>query len=251
MPDPNTNDASPDLSSVYGYRPPKFFNDTLQLDPQLAALAPGYPYALGWYLQPRLSYTPLSLGLQNSDLDNALAPYMASLSSLTTAQPNQAFSTVLPQAMAGASTDSDLMDAIRDAVSDAAQDKFWQKIPGQGKNVVTGEQATIGSIDPSGTPHYDPLDQIVPGTQLKSTWLTQPWALGKRFPFASGNDVYFKLYVDKDAIGANKPADLISGGSITIEGKSSDGLSRSLTIVGGRSQAGGPAGAVLFEMRFK
>src|SRR5205807_3465076 len=123
----------------------------------------------------------------------------------------------------------------------------WAKIPGRGTNIVTGEKTTIGSIDPSGTPKYDGVDQVVPGTQLKSTWLMKPITLGKRFGFASGSDVYFKLYVDKDAFDANKPSLILSGGSITIDGKTSDGLKRTLTIVGGRDQTGGPTGAVVFE----
>jgi hypothetical protein len=150
--------------------------------------------------------------------------------------------------MAGASNDTDLLDKIAGVVADAAQDKFWPKIPGRGRNYATGEPASIGSIDPSGTLHYDELDKIVPGMKLSSSYLLRPWSLGKRFPFASGNDVSVTLYFDKDAITGNRPSAPLSGGSITVEGKTSDGLKRSLVIVGGRSQTGGPAASVLVEM---
>ncbi|HZZ78333.1 MAG TPA: hypothetical protein VFE62_07430 [Gemmataceae bacterium] len=248
-------DLTPPDNST-GYRPPRFMNATLTLDPQLALLATQYPIALGWHLQPRLSVSPIHLGLTYGDLDDVLAPYLCQYSILTTQQPNQAMTSVLPQAMAGASNDTALLDAIRDAVADAAQDKFWTKIPGRGKNYATGEQASIGSVSPgsvdssgrvlpSGTTVYDDLDKVVPGSALKL-----PLSLGKRFGFSSGNDVYFKLYVDKDAVTGQYPTAPITGGSFTIEGKTSDGLSRKLTIIGGRGQTTGPAGAVVLEATF-
>jgi hypothetical protein len=244
----------PDFST--GYRPPRFLDTTLTLDPQLAAIAPPYSVMLGWHLQPRFSYSPIHLGLTYGDLDDVLGPYISSFSILTTNQPNQAMTTTLPQALAGAGTDTDLLDTIRDFISDAAQDKFWAKIPAPGKNYANGEQASIGSISPGsvddsgkalppGTTVYDGLDKVVPGTALKL-----PLSLGKRFGFSSGNDVYFKLYLDKDAIAGERPSALIAGGSFTITGKTSDGLSRKLTFVAGRGQAGGPAGAVLLEATF-
>ena len=235
----------PDPNDSFGYQPPKFFNDTLTLDPQLAAVAPADPVLLGWHLQSRLSQSPLHLGLTYGDLDDGLAPYLSFYSTLTASQPNQPTSALLTRSVAGLSLDSDLLDKIRDAVGDAAQDKFWPKIYVPKFNYANGQPATIGSIDPAGTPHYDGPDKVVPGTAL-----TLPFSLSKRFPYASGNDVHFKLYLDKDAIDGNRPAALVSGAAIEVQGKTSDGMTHSLTIIGGRGMTGGPAGAVIFEIKF-
>src|SRR5205807_1096912 len=82
MPPPDTNDSSPGIST--GYRPPRFLDTTLTLDPSLATLAPPYNPGLGWYAQPRLSYSRLHLGLTYGDLDDVLAPYVSQLSLLST-----------------------------------------------------------------------------------------------------------------------------------------------------------------------
>ena len=86
MSDPSDSLVLPDFST--GYRPPRFFDYTLELDPQLAALAQPFPLTPGWHLQPRLSYSRLHLGLTYGDLDDVLHPYLSSLSQLATQQPN-------------------------------------------------------------------------------------------------------------------------------------------------------------------
>ena len=72
-------------------------------------------------------------------------------------------------------------------------------------------------------------------------------SVAKRYPFASGLDVHFYLYVDKDAF----PRDMrlfVSGGGMGFESKTSDGTPLKLRVGAGRDQVGGSAGFIRLQI---
>jgi hypothetical protein len=251
MSDPRFQLTMPDLSS--GYRPPKSFTDLrLKLDPKFESLTETLPYYAfeGWYIRRWSIPGLVPFNLNQSSLDSALAPYLSQFSILATNNSNLAMSTILAQATSRASLDTDLFDKIRDVIRDMAQAKFWPDISVPGTKYADREQASIGKIDPSGKPQYDELSNIVPGLSMPPPSILPVKYTTRRFPFVNSADVIPSIYLDTDVLLSNqgRGSALIAGGSIKIDGKTSDGLPCSLLLVGGRDQVGGPAFSLTLQI---
>lgn len=251
MPDPRFQLTMPDFS--FGYRPPKYFTDfRLKLDPKFESSTETSPYYAfeKWYIRRWSIPGLVPFELNQSSLDSALAPYLSQVSILATSNPKLPMSTILAQATSRASLDTDLFDKIRDVISDLAQDKFWRDISVPGTKYANREQASIGKIDPSGKPQYDELSKIVPGLSIPPSSILPVKYTIKRFPFVNSADVISSIYLDTDVLLSNqgRGSALIAGGSIKIDGKTSDGLPCSLLLVGGRDQVGGPAFSVTLQI---
>lgn len=252
MTDPRFQLTMPDFSS--GYQPPKSFIDfRLKLDPNFESLTETLPYYAfeEWYIRRWSIPGLVPFNLNHSSLDSALAPYLSQFSILATNNRNLSMETILTQATSQASLDTDLFDKIRDLIRDMAQDKFWHDIsvPGTTK-YADGGQASIGKIDPSGRPRYDGLSNIVPGFAIPPLSILPAKYATKRFPFVNSADVIPSIYLDKDVLlsSQGRRSALIAGGSIKIDGKTSDGLPCSLLLVGGRDQVGGPAFSLTLQI---
>ncbi len=146
---------SPYQLTPIGYQQPDFFGDRfkLKLDPDLQC-TPIQPYLcsqLGWACcssRGQIYNLGLSLpGWTQSISDSFTDACTAAARAQSLTQPvNQK---AMGQAF-GAAADSNVWDTLRDLVQDLAKDRFWQDlpVPGSKKNIVTGDQAGAGKIDP-------------------------------------------------------------------------------------------------------
>ncbi len=221
-----------------GYRPPRtgLLGDyRLTFDPTL--LTP----QMGWcgYVQGG-GVRPLGPNLF-AGLDGVLEPAMGDMTRglrlNTTLTPTQSARASL------LSAGSPLWDKLAGLIGDAGPGAMWRPItvPG-GTNVVTGEPASIGVVDPAGRLRYDGVDSIVAGSALDSRWLGLSLGFGRRFRFATDLDVSVQLFADKDAVLTQQPQYLFSGGALSVQGRTSWGGDINLRIGAGRDQSGGAAG---------
>ena len=229
------------LSSSFlqgGYRPPRtgLLGDFhLTLDPAL--LQP----QMGWcgYV-PGGGLRPLGPNLF-AGLDDVLKPAIGGMSSALRLNSNLTPTQSARNSLLAAG--SPLWDKLAGLIGDAAPGALWRPIAVPGAtNVVTGEPFSIGTIDPAGHLRYDGADATVAGTALDSRWLGLSLGFGRRFRFATDLDVSVQLFADKDAVLAEKPQYLFSGGALSVQGRTSWGSDLSLRIGAGRDQAGGAAG---------
>ena len=86
-------------------------------------------------------------------------------------------------------------------------------------NIVTGQPASEGKIDPSGLVLPTQPTGVIAGFGLPLPAIS----LGKRFGFATGWDVHLYLYLDKDAF-AQQMRYFGSGGGVGFEGKRAAGI---------------------------
>ncbi len=120
---------------------------------------------------------------------------------------------------------------------------LWRDIPSWRRNIVTGQPASEGKIDPSGRALPTAPTGVIAGFGLPSPAIS----LGKRFGFSSNLDVHLYLYLDKDAY-AQQMRDFVSGGGLGFEGKTSGGDKLKLRLGVGRDQAGGGAGFIRLQI---
>jgi hypothetical protein len=232
MPDPPYQLTPRSSSGHTGYQPPSLFGDQFRLRLDL----PYLPSQLGWATLSSMGQVynlGLSLPGWTPSINDSFA---AACAAVARAQSlNQPINTNgLAQAFAAAA-DSDLMDTLNDLF----QDRFWQDIPSSRRNIVTGEPAGAGKIDPAGRVVPTSPDGLPAGV---SAPLWRPISLGRRFLFASDPDVHLYIYVDPDAYLNNRPDLLFSGGAVGLEGRTSDGTPLKLRFGTGRDSAGGGAG---------
>jgi hypothetical protein len=236
MPDPPYQLTPPFSSWRTGYRPPSLFGDQFKLKLDL----PYLQSQLGWAFQSSLGQV-YNLGLSLPGWTPGLSDsFTEACAAVARAQSIK--QPVNPSALAnafGTAADSDVWDAIRDLVQDYATDRFWRDIPSNKRNIVTGDPAGAGKIDPSGKVVPTSPDGLVTGLSVPA-W--KPISLGKRFLFASDPDVHLYLYLDTDAYSSGKPNLLLGGGAVGLEGKTSDGTPMKLKFGAGRDSSGGGAG---------
>src|SRR5262245_5308929 len=240
MPPPDDYQLTPPFSNMGGYRPPRnMLGDfQLKLDPTILQSRQG------WLGLPASGGPVLSLGLGYAGLDDPLSNTLGNWSSSVAgvSEPKTLLDKLL------AKLDDDMLRAIAEGL----YDKFAKDATVAGKsNVVTGDPVTNGKIGPDGrprqadgTPMLDNIDSLIPHTDFLS--------LHKNFKFNSSTDVNVSLLVDKDAILAGKGSYVFSGASVDLTVKTSwapGGVK--LTVMGGRDQAGGPAGSLNVGFRFK
>jgi hypothetical protein len=120
---------------------------------------------------------------------------------------------------------------------------LWRDIPSLRRNIVTGQPASEGKIDPSGRALPTDPTSVIAGFGLPSPGIS----LGKRFGFSTNLDVHLYLYLDKDAY-AQQMRDFVSGGGLGFEGKTSAGTPLKLRLGVGRDQAGGGAGFIRLQI---
>jgi hypothetical protein len=241
MPDPPYSLTPPLSGWRTGYQPPDFFGDRFKLQLNL----PYLPSQLGWAYQSSLGQV-YNLGLNlpgwSPSISDSFTDACAAVARAQTL--NQPVNTnALAQAF-GAAADSDVWDTLRDLVQDAATDRFWRDLPSGKKNIVTGDPAAAGKIDPSGKVIPTSPDGLLAGSSIPA-W--KAISLGRRFLFASDPDVHLYIYLDKDAYFSNKPNLLIGGGAVGLEGKTGDGTPLKLRFGAGRDSAGG--GAAFFTIQ--
>lgn len=240
MPPPDDYQLTAPFENAGGYRPPRnMLGDfQLKLDPTILESRHG------WLGLPSTGGPPLSLGLKLSGLDDPLGAALGNWSTKVAGTSNP--KTLMDQLLLH------LDDETLTAIAEALYDKFATDATVAGKtNIVTGDPATNGKLGPDGrprqadgTPMLDNVDSIVPGTDILS--------LHKNFKYSSVSDVKVSLLVDTDAVLAGKSNFMVAGGKAEVTVKTSfapGGVK--LMVIGGRDQAGGPAGALSVGFKFK
>ena len=209
---------------------------TLRFDP--SAL---FQTQLQWFGLPSLNSTAPLLGLQLGGLDDNLQKTMGAISLKLKAQGTTP--QTLP--MLAGLLDEDLKRKIAEALRDGLSAKVTA--PGV-TNVASGEPATIGNLGADGSPQYDGVDSVVPGIGLpvsKGVWKgLDLLGVGKTFRYNAIRDVNVALLFDKDAALTGRFGLLFSGASLEVPFTAPGGGKGKLLLVGGRDQAGGPAGSI-------
>lgn len=223
---------SDSLTPSFGYRPRsiRLMDTKLKLDPMFMQGLPG------WSLQTDLGQVVnLDLNLP-ANWDDPLGRACGDFARAMRLSPGQPPSTAARSSLLGLTQeDWDKLYGVARKLGPLA----WQKLYGNGTNVVTGQRATIGSIDPSGAPVFDSGTDVIAGFGIDSRWLPHgAFSLGKRFGFASDPDISFVLFADKDAfLQGSQP---VTGGGLSFEAKTSLGPIK-FQVGAGRSQTGSTA----------
>jgi hypothetical protein len=215
---------------------PSLGDFTLRFDP--AALFQAQPQ---WFGLPSLNATAVLLGPQLGSLDDSLGRALGSISQRARAQGTTPQTLPL---LAGL-LDEDLKRKIAEAIRDGLSRKVVA--PGV-TNIASDKPATIGNLGADGSPHYDSVDKIVPGTGLplsKGVWKgLDLLGVGKTLRYNAVRDVNVALIFDKDAALSGRFGLLFSGASLEVPFTAPGGGKGKLLLVGGRDQAGGPAGSI-------
>ncbi|MCK8787426.1 hypothetical protein M0638_23940 [Roseomonas sp. NAR14] len=232
------------MSGSQGYQPPRHLlgDYTLRLDPVLMAKfdPAGVAPHTGWIAHTRIG-APLKLGLQLPALDDPLAPILAGIARDAAANP-KADPTKFAQARLAAA-DTEVMDLLAKLVLAAGQGT-WKDVTAPGTNMVTGEPASIGKIEPGGRVRHDGVeDSTVAGTGIDLEKLGAV-SIAKKFAFASDLNVHAMIFVDKDAVLGGKMLSAMPGGGLVVKGRTSWGAELNLTVGAGRDQTGGAAGFI-------
>src|SRR6516165_4509557 len=233
MSDPKLQLTPPFSAWRSGYQPPSIrLVPDLTLNPIFASSLPGWSmltrYGQVLNLSPTLPDDDLGLckgcgALSNALKNPALDPQVAAPSFVSALGP-------------------DAWDKLYGLLREAGP-SLWPDIPSLRRNIVTGQPASEGKIDPSGLVLPTQPTGVIAGFGLPLPAIS----LGKRFGFATGWDVHLYLYLDKDAF-AQQMRYFGSGGGIGFEGKTSGGDTLKLRLGVGRDQAGGGAGFIRLQI---
>jgi hypothetical protein len=232
MADPNFQLTPPFSNWGTGYKPPDFFGDRFKLKLD-------QPYAssqLGWTAQMQNGQV-LNLG---ADLPGGIPGVTDSFTTICAAiaRSQTSSSRVDPNPLAQlfrTTADNKVWDTLYGLLRQAGPN-LWPDVPGNKPNIVTKKPASDGKVDPSGV-----VVPPGPGDSVAGTGIPLPAiSVGRRFPFASDPDVQLYIYLDKDAY-PQQPNLLLTGGGVSIEGKTSWGDTLKLRFGAGRGAAGGPA----------
>lgn len=225
------------FSGGSGYRPPaNLLGDYhLHLDPELTSTRHH------WFGQSILGGPPLALWPTLGDLDSGLRPLLGDFS-----RDMAGDGSVAPQPLLNrlaARLDDDLRRKIAEALRDALQAPL--SVRGR-TNIASGEPATIGTVRADGTPDYAGVTDVVPGTGLPLRQGLTLLGAGRLFRYNWVPDVEVSLIFDKDAALSGRWGTMLSGASVEIPVRLPGISNGSVTLVGGRDQVGGPAGAFSF-----
>jgi hypothetical protein len=222
---------TPPFSGVGGYRPRWSLMPQLTLDPNFTSSLPGWSVMGGTGQVYNL--WPTGLGLLDYNLSNTLGAWSASLG----ANPSSS-KIALPSFVKslGINDWDDIYGLARKLGITT-----WADAPGFKRNIVTGQPAAAGKINPSGLVIPSSPDDAIAGFAIPA------FSAGRRFGFSSSLDVHLYLYADKDALTRDEKY-LFSGGGIGFETKTSDGTPLKLQLGAGRDPAGGAGGFINLQI---
>lgn len=229
---------TPPFSGATGYRPPKLFNQQLQLS------TPFLSGRLGWAAQLGTGRI-LDLGLTLQD-DGVEADFARSCARIAVAfRANSCFDPNLLAAQQLTLLGPDTWDTLYGLIRSFGP-ALWPDVSGSQTNIVTGKPVTIGKIDPTGMFRPNGPKDVIAGFGLP---LIPPSGIsvGKRFLFASDPHVQLYLHLDKDALDSRGSL-LVSGGGVAFEGKTSSGNPLKLRVGAGRDQTGRGAGFITIQI---
>lgn len=215
---------------------PRLGDFALRFDPALLFHAQQH-----WFGLPALNSTPVLLGPVFGSLDDDLRRMLGPFSQQL---PPKATAPHAVNLLAGL-----LDESLKQRIAEAIRDGLSRQIivPGS-RNVASKEPVTIGNLNADGSPDYDDVDEVVPGSTLplsKGVWKGLDLVgLGKTFKFNAARDVNVGLILDKDAALSGRFGQLLSGASLEVPFTAPGGGSGKLLVIGGRDQAGGAAGSV-------
>jgi len=229
---------TPPFSNGTGYKPPKLFNQQLQLSP------PFLSSRLGWAAQLGTGQIfNLGLTLQDDSVEDDFARNCAAIARAFGTRSRFDPNIVAAQQLTLLKPET--WDALYGLIRDAGP-SLWPDVSGSQTNIATGKPVTIGKIDPSGVFRPNGPSDVVAGAGLP---LVPPSgiSLGKRFLFTSDPHVQLYLHLDKDALDSRGSL-LVSGGGIGFEGKTSSGNPLKLRVGAGRDQTGRGAGFITLQI---
>jgi len=217
-----------------GYKPPKFFDDSLQaghLQSQIGWAAQ-LPNGQVWSIGDVLPGIPAGA---NESLTTATAAVARAQNSTKTFDPKR-LADAFNDAM-----DTKGWDALNGIVSGLGS-TIWPKVTISRPDVATGQPASIGNIDASGRFVPTPAGSAVAGFALPFPAIS----IGRKFAFISDPTISFNVRADLTAL--QNPGVLISGGGASVEGKTSGGDTLKLGFGAGRDVTGRGAGFLTIEL---
>jgi hypothetical protein len=222
-----------------GYKPPKFFDDSSSADSQQNQFGwtAQFPNGQTWSFGDLLPGAPAGTNASLTAGAAAVARAQSSSQSVDLKRLADAFTKAM---------DTKGWDALNGIVSGLGS-TIWTKVTIPRLDFATGQRASIGNIDASSRFVPTQAGSAVAGFALPFPEIS----IGRRFAFLNDPTINFKIRVDVTTLqnpnGVN-PGAVISGGGVSIEGRTTSGDILKLGCGAGRDVTGGGAGFVTFEL---